>query len=459
MGLKSAKHGVKAQLRARFPEAFREFETLAQARDASQASRAETISIIDGNVLMMSVPKSACTVDDFVGIVTNNLKRAIATCKLTLVVFDEPEHITEAKKEEQRRRDAARQATAVVCSSDVASTVPTSDDYNKAAVERLPDVHVLVSNRGTRNRFFDEIMVRVLHNLESQNTRWRLAGFEVGDILFDGLDERGADRPKSEERLPRIFGTNSSLPPLFLRDVPIGEGDLKLADIGRKVRSLAKDESSSLKGVKLNLATTIDTDSLAIESIEEAKRTAEPASNFNTVICMRERAKKRDSDGEMVSYYLCVDVSMLHALLQKHMFGMNTQPSPMDQRAAITLMAAGWALCGCDFVELKSMRADVVLESMPTVVKLHNRVLQNMHAAWSGKREELHMLEKPIKCLLSLCAMRLSELPRTNKQLVEGVRSPDVIPIRRASWVGAYWNSVEFKDNMDQFGFVSDTSL
>lgn len=458
MGLKSAKYGVKAQLRSRFPEAFKECSSLADARDLGQADREETIVLTDGNVLFMSVPQVASTVDEFTAIITNNLKRAIATSKLTVVVFDEPAHITEAKKEEQRRRDAARQARSVVCSSDLASEVPVDDKYDVAVVEKLPDVHALMSNRGTRNRFIDEVVSRVFLNLEAQNMRWRLAGFTTGDVLFDGVDPRGAARPISEERSPVIFGTNPALAALLAREHPVGEGDLKIADLGRRIRQSAAEGDPALSGLKLSLATTIDTDSLAIETIEEAKRAGEKAQNFNTILCMKERARKREPDGEALSYYTCVDVSMLHTCLQRLMWGINAQPSPVEQRASMTLMAIGWALCGSDFVELKGMRSDVVFEAMPIVSKVHGRVLAKMHAAWSGKREDQEQLQKPLRCLLAECAMKLSDMPRTKKQTLDAVREPDAIPVRRAAWLSSYWNSVEFKGDMADFGFCADSS-
>ena len=88
MGLKSDKNGVKSQLKYRFPQAFKEFSTLVEARDASLTTREETFTCIDGNVLMMSVPQNARTLDSYVAILTTILKKAIATSSLTAVVYD-----------------------------------------------------------------------------------------------------------------------------------------------------------------------------------------------------------------------------------------------------------------------------------------------------------------------------------------------------------------------------------
>ena len=107
MGLKcSGKTGVKAQLQQRFPQAFRRFDNLCDARDASMASRAQTMACVDGNVVLMSVPQSCTTLDSYVAIVFSSLKQTVATVALTVVCFDEPEALTEAKRQEQERRDA-----------------------------------------------------------------------------------------------------------------------------------------------------------------------------------------------------------------------------------------------------------------------------------------------------------------------------------------------------------------
>ena len=87
MGLKcNAKNGVKAQLLTRFPDAFRKYSTLVDARNASSASREEAFACIDGNVLMMAVPQNCRTFDSYVAIVYSSLLRAIATAMVTVVV-------------------------------------------------------------------------------------------------------------------------------------------------------------------------------------------------------------------------------------------------------------------------------------------------------------------------------------------------------------------------------------
>jgi hypothetical protein len=461
MGLKcSGKNGVKAQLLSRFPQAFREFESLVDARDASHAEREETFSCIDGNVILMSVPRSATKLDDYVAIVTASLKRAISTCFVTIVVFDEPSAMTEAKVQEQMKRDAARAATSVACSADIQVIHPTDDNYTKEFVEQSQDVHPLVENRGSRGRFFDEVAARVLCNLNSQIERWNASGYKGGHVLFDGVDPRGADRPLGQSRDAGVVGSCERLVDLFRRQIAIGEGDMKLADLGRRVRALSEAGDDDFGSSKLSLVTTIDTDSFAIELIEEAKRVGQKESKpHHTLLCMRERARKRGADDERPAFFLCCDISMLHGLLQRAMWGLDRSPSPIDQHAAITLMAAGWATAGCDFLSLKGMRSDLVFDAMPVVVKTIPEALESIKFCFTGKREDMDKTHQAIRALAMTCASKLMDIPRVKKDVLPSIRNPDDMIVRRAAWTAAYWNSIEHKGAMDEFGFFASHSL
>jgi len=462
MGLRSdGKNGVKAQLKARYPQAFREFEDLLDARNASMATREQSFSCIDGNVLLMSVPQNAHTLDAYVAIVTNSLRKAIATSFVTVVVFDNPACLTEAKIQEQRKRDAARQSTAVVCSSDMLADTPVDDNYQKEQIASTPNVHSLVQNRTTRLRFFDEVAMRVLSNLKSLIERWNNSGHKGGHVIFDGIDPRGGDRPLNSPREAQMVGSSDELCQIFDRSVEIGEGDLKLADLGRRVRQLAFDSHQGFDDIKLSLCTTIDTDSFAIELIEEAKRCKEVVKEkkpFNVLLCMRERAIKRGRDDDREAYYLCCDVSLLQAMLQQSMWGISRSPSPSDRHAAITLLCAGWALCGCDFVEFKGMRSDVVFDSIPTVVKSIPSAVENTKHAWSGQRSDVQHLHDPIRALATQCASRFMDIPRIKKDHLTALRNLDDMIVKRTAWLICYWNSCEFKGSMEEFGFFKPCS-
>lgn len=446
--------GVKAQLKMRYPQAFKDFESLVDARNASLATREQAFSCIDGNVLMMAVPKAATTLDSYIAIVFNSLKRAIATTMLTVVVFDDPDTLTEAKLPEQMKRDAARSATTVNSSEDLRPSSP-DDNYTKQHIDSIPDVHELVFSRGSRLRFFDEVAMNVMDRLKGQIKKWNESGYDGGYVVFDGIDSRGADRGIGEPRAAGIVASSEEAAALFHRDDSIGEGDLKLAFVGRTMRNLALvAEDSRFKDTRLGMCTTIDTDSFAIELIEESKRNcATKPSPVNTLLCMREKSQKRGHDDDREAYYLCCDVALLHQLLQRHMWGLSRNPTAVDQRAAITLLVAGWGMCGCDFVSLKGMRSDVVFDCIPEIVKTRTDSVCMMRNAWAGDRQALALTHRPIKDLLIACASKLMEIPRIKKNNVPGIRDPDETILRQTGWLTSYWNGVEHKGSMEDFGF------
>ena len=461
MGLKSDRKGVKAELKLRYKQAFKEFPSLVDARDSSLATREESFAVLDGNVLVHGIPQAARSLDAYIAILTTVLKKAIATSAVTAVVFDDPACLTEAKQQEQQRRDAARKATSVICSSDLFNDSPTDDNYETKDIESSPNVHELVGNRKTRLRFFDEVAIRVLKNLESQIDRWNNSGFKGGHVVFDGIDPRGGDRPLGYAREATMVGSSDKIVSLLRRDIQIGEGDLKLADLGRRVRALALQEDQNFENTKLCLTTTIDTDSFAIELIEEAKRYREtPRSSkpFNVLLCMRERPQKRGLDDEREAFYLCCDISLLQALLQQSMWSVHRSPSAEDKHAAMTLMCAGWGMCGCDFLELKGMKSDVVFDSMPAVLQSHPAALDAIKCAFTGKRDDVIKIHDALRALTTTCASRLVDVPRIKQETLYGIKNPDDLILRRASWLSCYWNSIEHRGDMSDFGFFSPSS-
>ena len=278
-------------------------------------------------------------------------------------------------------------------------------------------------------------------------------------MLFDGIDPKGANRPIGAPRRAQMVGSSERIQQLFAREDCIGEGDLKLADLGRRMRKLSYDDAE-FAGIKLSLCTTIDSDSFAIELIEEAKRGKQQSGETacNTLLCMRERARKRrcddDGDNGKEAFYLCCDISLLHDMLQTTMWGRYRSPSSCDRQAAMTLMAAGWALCGCDFVACKGMRSDAVFDSIGSLVKTMPSVIEQTKSAWSGDRRAVSNLHDPIRKLAIACASWLDELPRTRKDIISNIRSLDDITVRRTAWLMSYWNSCEFRGGMEEFGFV-----
>ena len=445
MGLKSAPHGPKAQLRERYAPAFRTLATVGAARDQSGAGRSETLALVDGNVVMMSVPSSITCFSAYVSYVYAALLRTFAAAAVTVVVFDEPESVSQAKRLEQRRRDAA--SSGVACSDDLRVELQRGDAYGAAALQTT-NVQALKSSRESRPRLFDAVMVEVGRRLEAQAGRWARGGQPGGVLVLDGIDPRGADREGPRE--PRVTSTSAEAVELFGRATPVGEGDLKLAMCGRVARAAAGAEGL-FKEAKIALVITIDTDSLAIELIEEARRADGPASPLNSVLCMRERAKKRahGDEGEAAeACYTCVDVTMLHAAVQRDVWT-TTTPSPAQQRATAAMLAVGFGACGCDFVELAGLRADAVLDSMRAAMRRID--VPSVGAAWDGDAEALGRLDAPIRALLDATADRL-EATKKSKKHIETIRDPPDLVLRKLKWLAAYWHGHEM--DATRFGFA-----
>ena len=292
MGLKGGPNGAKAVFRDRFASAHCGHGKLAEARLAHGRRRNETLLVVDGNVLMMGIPAAIDTFDGYVAVIATQLGAAVSAAAHVVVVFDEPEHLTKAKLQEQRRRDAQRSGRTPVSSSDL-SACPTTDDYDLAALKgvRIEDApagavvtytegykryavppantKLLMNHRAARARFHDAVCVAALEHLQRN-----MDGNGAWSLSFDGVDGRGASRPSGVARELGVLSSDPELwGPLLARDDPIGEGDMKLTDVTAKVHARAVAEPDGALGlVSLNLLWTIDTDSLLIELMQQARR-------------------------------------------------------------------------------------------------------------------------------------------------------------------------------------------
>ena len=462
-------NGVKAVLKARYGRAFRTFTTLGDMRKGIKSLERENVVVaLDGNVLMMQVPKEAASFSAFVGIVTNAIRSAMGSARIVVVVFDEPAILSLAKREEQMRRDATRTRTVPITSSDF-KAYPTDDNFGMDDLNGAPNCHDIVHCRAARSRFFDEVGCQVLDRLKKTILTWESSGFGSSAVVFDGLDPRGAGRPVGATREPQIYGSDAEVSAMF-EHAPEGEGDRKLALIEQRVREIAhvpeRDRPAFLKTPKLHCTVTIDTDSIAIELLEKGRRSVENphlSSCVKGVLCMRERQNKRDSwDDDPGAVYCCLDYDLLYQMLQRDMWGMHREPSAADQRLAIALMVTGWALSGCDFTSVKGLNANMIFDAVPSFVKTAPACLALMENAWGGSREDVMAIVPALKRLVLLCAGNYSDQPRSRKATVQYLREVGqgivTEPLLRAAWVASYWSNNEQKGNLSDFGFCTLTS-
>lgn len=489
MGLSSGDRGVKTVVRERFPGSVASFGSLREAREGVQAERRHAVLTIDGNVLLFNVPRGPVKLDAYEALVTSAVRAALASAWLVVVVFDEPELMTSAKAEEQRRRDESKARTMrpglngmrrIECSADFDAVAgprpPVNDDYTLAELRALDDVFPLVTQRSTRCRLFDAVMCNALEKLRPQIERWNHgSSTECHDnmysaVLLDGIDARGAERPIGAPRVPTIFGTDDSLASAFTRDVDelTGEGDIKLSLIDKRTRELHAARVGRFTHVTLCLTVTIDTDSIAIGLLDAARRRADTqrapfASKVRSLLCMRERAPASSSSAatSVGVTYLCVDTQQLHECMQDALWGTARPRTLVEERQATTLLVAGWVMAGSDFVKISGLHADVVCDTLMKMVRsdAERPMLSLLDAVDRGDRHAcLKEPQTAVRRLMVMCAETMEGRPRTRAKSIASVRDADRAQIGRAVWTAAYWGGHEFRGELHEFGFACTSS-
>ena len=119
MGLSGGPNGAKAVFREKFSRAFGQMDTLKDMREVSGLPRAAVLAVLDGNVMMNGLPSSVDTFAGYLQVLGGQIRAAHEAAAHVVVVFDEPKAMTEAKRDEQARRDAQRKPKEVFCSDDL----------------------------------------------------------------------------------------------------------------------------------------------------------------------------------------------------------------------------------------------------------------------------------------------------------------------------------------------------
>jgi len=450
MGLKSGDNGCKAVFQTQFASAFLACPRLDDVRELVGVARSETLAVLDGNVMVKGMPQSATTYREYVQILVAQIAPAIEAAAHVVVVFDEPRAMTRAKLDEQRRRDSKSTAQTPMCSEELVACIRTDEFTEEMLRAEGCNVRMLMDHRPARPRFYDALCAAILAHFV-ENT----SGDAAWSLTFDGIDPRGFAREFNAPREPGILSSDDSFwRPLLTRKVPIGEGDIKLTDVAQRVHDAAKQESTPVHGVVLNLLVTIDTDSLVIELLKQQARLArtdESDRNELSIVCLKEPARKRKGDDFVTpTRFLCCNAARFHADVSEYLAPARSE----DRDAAVALLVAACACCGCDFLEVKGTRADLMLPVVKDVVRRHPEVLRDMARVFAKEQATVREAKPAIDTVLKAYAEDIATKPRMKRSHASASNYCDAQALR-ALWTVSYWCGREFLDCAD-WGFASE---
>ena len=455
MGLGGGPNGAKAVFLDKFAGAFTNVKRLEDVRTLVGVSRAQTLTVMDGNVMMNAIPKEVDTFQGYVRVLSYQLNEAIQAAAHVVVVFDDPKAITRAKADEQQRRDQLRQARVPLCSDDLVATIFDDDYHTNDLRADGCNAKLLMEFRKARPRFYDAVCAELLSKFCAEMT-----GDGAWSLTFDGVDRRGGERGIGLPREAGILSTDDAFwQPLLARDEPIGEGDLKLTDVTQRVHDASRREGTPVHGVLLNLVVTIDTDSLAIELLQQNRREwrAEEADRDElTILCFKERARKRKGDDFVTSaHHLCCDLQVFHGLVLDYLYGtrkLNAE-TLRHQPAALALLASAMALCGCDFVEIKGVRFDHALPVVREMVRKDPQMLGHMARLFEAERHGKVQALLAMENFVFRYVKALEDVPRM-KRAKDNASNYCQAQLYRALWTCSYWHQQELKD-CSKWGFAS----
>ena len=434
-------------------------------------NKSNTAVIVDGNVMFRAAPQLSYV--DFCKYIEQQVMSFFQCAKHVIVVFDEPECITVAKREEQAARDAARKKRAIITSEDVLG-LPTTDAYNEQDVANCPNVNGLIDLRATRIRLMDMIFARVMkeaRRIEAQQIQ--MLGVAMTTLTFDGLDGRGDARGHDAPRQPGIQSTNEGMTDVLHRETPIGEGDLKLVAVEQAIERHRWEEGSPVASVRLVLHHTIDTDSLMISLIAEAERDSRGVHDLISILCLREPGRKRKGDDFFSpAHYQTISMQKLYSATMLLCFKEDGPHVRKLGREAVALVAMGLAACGCDFVgraQLPGLRANEMMSAISNAIQTNPTLLPSMRGVWSGDAEETRKTRKILKSVLEQYGRNMGggaipvpavltfgnyqgSVSKQRQKYALHLKTPNDDGLLRAAWVCSYWHRAEFK-NIRDFGF------
>ena len=244
--------------------------------------------------------------------------------------------------------------------------------------------------------------------------------------------------------------------PLLERLTPIGEGDLKLSDVTARVHAQRlRAEKTPLDQVSVNLLQTIDTDSFAIELIQQARRagrTDETDADENTFLCLREPGRKRSNEEQTSASFLVCDIGVLYNELMGYVYGKGYyQRLPGERMMATALFCGGMAMAGCDFVQIQGIRCDLIMPCVRDLCRSKPQVLATVKGVFSTNAGECQQAQMALQELIDTYIKSIDGLPRRQKTTQNALQHTE-LQLLRTVWILCYWSGREFKDTTN-WGF------
>jgi len=483
MGLESGEHGAKStilgmlqylDLSGEVPQGATTVPQLNALHAQYGVNRTNVAIVADGNVMLRAVPR--LSYKEYASFLEREVHKLADVAKHVVIVFDDPSCLTTAKREEQSSRDANQKKKEIVSSDDV-KCLPQTEFYSEEDIVDVSDVTDLVVRRATRIRLMDIVFCKIFANMNRvASQQARLLGAAPLTLTLDGIDKRGGRRPQGDARAPCIMSTDDRMSDVLRRDGAIGEGDMKMAAVEDAIERHRRRDGSIVKTVGVVLTHTIDTDSLMIHLISAAERASRDVDDFASVLCLKERGRKRkQGDDGSSPYYNVVDMQKLLKTFLLMLFGADTPYTRRMQREAVALVALGTAACGCDYnraSRIKGLRANEMYCILSDYMKHTTpHSLERMRGAWSNDTDATRTTIFLFQDVLRLYSQSLSrgsyDVPRmlsfhksngtVTKQrmkLSESLVDCDENYLLRAAWTAAYWSGHEFTDTHN-FGFHS----
>lgn len=434
-----------------------------QSAVAELALESKHVAVIsDLTVQLRTLAQAGVSCRDAVGVVARRVSGWLSVADVVVLALDEPESMPKPKLETQRQRDDAARGSQPIFSDDLRATL--GDDY-RASEQYDSPLLKLYSSREARSRVVDFVAGRIAQKLSS-------AVGTTKTVIMDGVDPRGDRRKPNAPRSPIVtyLGVNVEFSRMDTRR-RTGEADIKLVQWSDLVHAQhvegrrAPDERGKccavLSRLRAVVVETNDTDAVVTHGILAATKyrdlSIDWTEDFHVLVCLfrasnipRPSVKAARAEGRPVpslrprSWYAVVSGTQLSELVSTHIFAESAAGSSSRTWAA-SLLAAGVATIGCDFVtSFASMSFGRLMAGMQTLCQSHPLALAAMRHLSADADADVLLSVESVALLMSLCRGRHDP-------------EPTYETVTKAVWTVAYWLNNE--RSAEAFGWLDEVEL